>query len=329
MSLKQDLPFLNALAVFEAAARTSRFTAAAEELHIAQSAVSRHVSNLESYFQLQLFERQGKRVQLTPHGRRLADSVSVGFGHIRAVLNELRRETQSKAVTIACSYDFAYLWLMPRFALLRDQVGERELRLFASHNYADFDADNVDLSIRYGQRTDWPDATCVKLFGEEAFPICSPKFLEANPQVQGGDPARLREVPLLRADQRGLTWRDWFKRLGHTPPTLKGAVFSNYMGVLYEVLAGQGVALGYTHMLGDLIEQGQLIRISEVSVESDSAYFAVHRAGSGSLADALAARFVSLVAGPDGPAIIIRPIVAAAVRGCEGASSSKDGPQTT
>jgi LysR family glycine cleavage system transcriptional activator len=325
MSLKQDLPFLNALAVFEAAARTSRFTAAAKELHIAQSAVSRHVSNLESYFQLRLFERQGKRVQLTPQGRRLADSVTVGFGHIRAVLNELRRETEAKSVTIACSYDFAYLWLMPRFGLLRDEAGERELRLFASHNYADFDADNVDLSVRFGQRSDWPDATCVKLFGEEAFPICSPKFLEANPQLQGGDAARLREAPLLRAEQRGLTWRDWFKRLGHTPPALKGSVFSNYMGVLYEVLAGQGVALGYTYMLGDLIEQGQLVRLSDVSVESDSAYFVVHRAGPGSFADMLAARLASLVARPGGPAVIIRPTIPAAVRRCEVAQTEPDG----
>src|ERR1700678_1761653 len=76
MSLRRDVPLLNALAVFEAAARTSSFTVAAKELHIAQSAVSRHVSKLEQYFGLRLFERERQRLVLTSQGRRLADSVT-------------------------------------------------------------------------------------------------------------------------------------------------------------------------------------------------------------------------------------------------------------
>lgn len=307
MSLKQDIPLLNALAVFEAAARTQSFTAAAAELHIAQSAVSRHVSNLEQYFHLQLFLRQRKKIELTSQGRRLADAVTVGLGHIRSVLNELRRDTQDKVVTIACSYDFAYLWLMPRFGILRAELPDHDIRLIASHLYGDFDAENVDLSIRYGQRNDWPDANCVRLFGEEAFPVCSPEFLKANPQLRDGGAAALRKAPLLQAEQRGINWRIWFTRNNQIPPSLKEPMFSNYHGVLYEALAGRGVALGWKHMLGDLLERGLLVRLTEESIESDSAYFAVHRAVAGSIADALAARLLSLVEGTDEAALLISP----------------------
>lgn len=307
MSFKQDLPLLNALAVFEAAARTQSFTAAANELHIAQSAVSRHVSNLEQYFHLELFRRQGKRIELTDQGRRLADAVVIGLGHIRVVLNELRRETQAKSVTIACSYDFAYLWLMPRFGILRSELPDHEIRLLASHRYADFDVEAVDLSIRFGQRNDWPDATCVRLFGEEAFPICSPEFLDAHPELRGGDASALRKAPLLQAEQRGINWRTWFAREGQTPPASKGPVFSNYHGVLYETLAGRGVALGWAHMLGDLLERGLLVRLTEHSIESDSAYFAMHRAAAGSIADTVAARLASFVDRPDGPPLLMSP----------------------
>jgi LysR family transcriptional regulator, glycine cleavage system transcriptional activator len=307
MNFKQDLPLLNALAVFEAAARTQSFTAAASELHIAQSAVSRHVSNLEQYFHLELFRRQGKRIELTSQGRRLADAVMIGLGHIRVVLNELRRETQAKIVTIACSYDFTYLWLMPRFGMLRTELPEHEIRLITSHRYADFDAEGVDLSIRFGQRSDWPDATCVRLFGEEAFPICSPAFLAAHPELSGGDAGALRKAPLLQAEQRGINWRAWFAREGQPPPTLKGPVFSSYHGVLYETLAGRGVALGWKHLLGDLLERGLLVRLTQHALESDSAYFAVHRAAAGSIADTLAARLASFVDRPGGPPLLIGP----------------------
>jgi len=307
MSFKQDLPLLNALAVFESAARTQSFTAAANELHIAQSAVSRHVSNLEQYFQLELFRRHGKRIELTSQGRRLADAVRIGLGHIRVVLNELRREKQAKIITIACSYDFAYLWLMPRFGILRAELPDHELRLLASHRYADFDAEDVDVSIRFGQRSDWPDATCIKLFGEEAFPVCSPAFLEANPELRGGSAAALRKAPLLQAEQRGINWRTWFTHEDQTPPKPKGPVFSNYHGVLYETLAGRGVALGWAHMLGDLLQRGSLVRLTEESIESDSAYFAVHRGAAGSMADIIAARLASLVDRPDGSPLLFAP----------------------
>lgn len=307
MNFKQDLPLLNALAVFEAAARTQSFTAAANELHIAQSAVSRHVSNLEQYFHLELFRRQGKRIELTDQGRRLADAVAIGLGHIRVVLNELRRETQAKTVTIACSYDFTYLWLMPRFGTLRNELPDHEIRLITSHRYADFDVEGVDLSIRFGQRNDWPDATCVRLFGEEAFPVCSPEFLQAHPELRGGNAEALRKAPLLQAEQRGINWRTWFARANQTPPALKGPVFANYHGVLYEALAGRGVALGWKHMLGDLLERGLLVRLTDHSIESDSAYFAIHRSATGSIADTLAARLASFVDRPDGPSLLISP----------------------
>ena len=307
MTFKRDLPLLNALSVFEAAARTQSFTAAAKELHIAQSAVSRHVSNLEQYFHLQLFRRQRKRIELTGQGRRLADAVAVGLGHIRVVLNELRRETQTRTVTIGCSYDFAFLWLMPRFGSLRGELPDHEIRLIASHRYADFDGEEIDLSVRFGQRNDWPDATCVKLFGEVAFPICSPKFLELHPEVRGGDAAVLRNAPLLQADQRGMNWRTWFSRQGHTLPRLQGPAFSNYNSVLYETLAGRGIALGWSHMLGDLLERGLLVRLTEAAIESDSAYFAVHRAAPGSIADTVAARLASFVDRPEGSPLLIGP----------------------
>lgn len=296
MNVRENIPLLKSLAVFGTAARMGSFTAAARELNIAQSAVSRHVSNLEQYFSIALFQREHKRLVLTPSGQRLADAVTVGLGHIRSVLQELRRETQPATIVIGCSYDFASLWLMPRFGLLRAQLPGHDIRLVTSGNSACFDDEALDVSIRFGRRSDWPGLTAVHMFAEEAFPVCAPEFLATHPQLATGDPRGLPEVPLLYAEQRGIRWRDWFAQAKLPTPALHGPVFSNYMAVLYEALAGRGVALGWKHMLGRFVERGDLLRLTDIAVHSDWAFFAVHAHPAGSLQDRLANWFAAAVA---------------------------------
>lgn len=305
MSLRQDLPFLNALAVFEVAARTGSFTAAARELGIAQSAVSRHVSNLERFFALSLFIRTGRRLAVTAEGRRLADAVGIGLGHIRSVANEMRSARADAVITIACSYDVAYLWLMPRFGALRGEVPDRELRLITTTDHSTYEDASIDLSIRFGHATDWPDTVAVKLFDEEVFPVCSPAFLAAHPELRDGNPRRLAALPLLHLEHkdtlRGVRWRQWFARAGvPVPPALEERSFPNYAGSLFEAISGGGVALGWNHLLGDFMERGLLVRASPLSVETDWGRFAVHRAGQGSAVDRVARWLAASVGQPAG-----------------------------
>lgn len=80
---KDHLPNLSALRAFEAAARHSSFTRAAEELGLTQAAVSRHIRNLEEEIGVQLFRRTHRAVTLTDAGRRYAKRVSGGFASLR------------------------------------------------------------------------------------------------------------------------------------------------------------------------------------------------------------------------------------------------------
>ncbi|MDT8894116.1 LysR family transcriptional regulator [Halomonas sp. I1] len=84
------LPFdLRALSVFLAAADCGGFGAAARELHIAQSAVSQSIANLERRLELTLFHRHERRIALTPEGEALV-------GHARQLLE--RAETAHLAM---------------------------------------------------------------------------------------------------------------------------------------------------------------------------------------------------------------------------------------
>ncbi len=62
------------LRVFITAARTLSFTRTAEQLDISQPAVSKHIGELESRYEVQLFTRRGSRLELTDAGRTLLES---------------------------------------------------------------------------------------------------------------------------------------------------------------------------------------------------------------------------------------------------------------
>jgi LysR family glycine cleavage system transcriptional activator len=66
------LPPLNALKCFEATARCNSFSRAADELHVTQSAVSHQIRQLEEWFGVALFDRQGRQTLPTPEGVELA-----------------------------------------------------------------------------------------------------------------------------------------------------------------------------------------------------------------------------------------------------------------
>jgi LysR family transcriptional regulator, glycine cleavage system transcriptional activator len=277
--LRHSLPSVYALLVFEAAARHGNLTLAAEELCIAASAVSRHVTNLERQTGLRLFARRGNRLELTTSGRRLANSVGDGFGHVREVLTNLQRQTSRPSLTLGCSYDLAHTWLMPKFRALAELVPDYELRVITSDTYANFDGPDIDVSVRYGDGR-WSGFEATRLFGEEVFPICAPQLLAANPELRNAAPAVLASFPLLRLttdDVAGLSWTDWFRFQGVRLPVVKGPVFANYSLMLLELVAGRGIALGFAKIVDGLLSDGRVVRLSDCSLRSQFGLYAVYR----------------------------------------------------
>jgi LysR family glycine cleavage system transcriptional activator len=279
-SLRRSLPALNALAVFEAAARHNSLTRAAEELNIAQSAVSRHVSNLESQLGISLFNRVGNQVAITDAGAELADAISAGLGQIRDVVERLRRRAQrNSTLTIGCTHAVAQEWLMPRFGELRALVPNHEIRLMTSDQYLALDEPDVDFSVRYGKADSWPDFVCRKLFDEIAFPVCAPSLLDRLPGLRSNDPNSWALAPLLQllpGSQGAVDWRDWFSTIG-VAVDLNGPSFSSYLPLLMEAIAGHGVALGWNEFVNPHLEAGRLVRLNEVELSSSRSFFLVYR----------------------------------------------------
>jgi DNA-binding transcriptional LysR family regulator len=279
VTLRRSLPPLNALIVFEAAARHGNLTAAGAELCIAASAVSRHVANLERDTALALFVRSGNRLELTQAGKRLAEAVAAGMGHVRDVLADIKRRAATRTFTIGCSYDMAHSWLMPRFRHIAERVTDRQLRVVTSDTYANFDAPDVDLSVRYGDGN-WPGFAAIHLFDEECFPICSPDLLARHPDLKDAPAETLLKFPLLQLttdEWAGLKWADWLHELGVELPIVKGPMFANYSLLMLELVAGRGLAMGFAHIVDALLSEGRIVRLSDRSIRSGLGMYAVYR----------------------------------------------------
>jgi DNA-binding transcriptional LysR family regulator len=276
--IKQSLPLLNALAVFESAARHCNFTKASEELHISQPAVSRHITNLERQIGQPLFRRHAKKLFITDSGQRLAAAVASGFGHVADVVEELERQARGRPFTIACGYDFAYLWLMPRFSELRAALPDRPVRLVTAHSYLDFDTPDIDVSIRRGDGH-WAGMEAVKLFDNAAYPVCAPSLLKKYPALRRArNAADVLAAPLLHFETDGKSsWLPWFDAFAlAAPKTTAAETFTSSIFLLQAALEGRGVALAWKHIWDEYIQAGRLVRLTRHTVASHDGMYFVH-----------------------------------------------------
>lgn len=260
-NLRTKLPPVSSLVTFEAAARLANFTRAASELGVTQAAVSKQIHSLEEFLGIKLFARANRGIAVTPQGRRLLHAVVSGLDHIATIVDELRRPTGPAQVSITTTIALASVWLMPRVAAFRAIHPEIDLRIIAADPIMDLAAEGIDLGIRYGMGQ-WPGITAQPLFHIDLFPVCSPSYLERHPRPR--NPHDLLSATLLHIDEpnsQDADWAVWFAAMGMvTPPFTGGLHFNNYPLLIQAALNGQGIGLGWGHIVDDLIKSGALVR---------------------------------------------------------------------
>lgn len=281
-SLKQKLPPLSALVTFEAAARHLSFTAAAAELHVTQTAVSRQIKLLEDHLGIPLFQRGHRCLSLTVPAGRLQQSVRMGLEHICTTVNEIRHNNQSGQLTLAATIAFASLWLNPRLAAFQTLYPELDVRILATDRDIDLRAEGVDLAFSCGDSGQRNNVRSTYLFDDEVFPVCSAAYLQAHPDLK--HPADLLNHPLLHLDEEhwqalsweAIDWPVWLKSQGVDPLLrARGLRINNYPLLLQTAINGQGVALGWRHLVSDLLEQGLLVRPIDASLLTRRGYYLV------------------------------------------------------
>lgn len=274
---------LAALPVFEAAARHGSFTHAGEELGLSQPTVSHHIRRLEEELTSPLFIRQHNRLKLTRQGEQLAAAITLGFGHMEQELRQQAERRPTGGVTLACSFGFANGWLLPRFSSLRRVLGDARIDLATTDWLSGYDRDQADLLISWAGDTK-SDHERIALFPEVVSPVCSPDFLARHPQLSGEfSTEHLLSHPLLHFDERDsqfMNWQKWFARRG-VDYSIPGDcyMFANYEFLLQAVMEGDGIGIGWDHLLGELLETRKLVRIAQPMRGEKTAYFLEIRRG--------------------------------------------------
>lgn len=271
-----DLPPLDQLEAFEAAARHLSFTKAADELALTQSAVSRQVAALESFFGVPLFQRLHRALRLSEQGLQLQRTVVEVLQQLHQTSAALRGERRIKTVVVTTTAGFAGLWLIPRLAGFTASRPDVDVRISASYGVVNLDRDGVDVAIRY-HTEEGAGSEGLRLFGEVVTPVCAPKLRRdaARPLKQ---PEDLRHHCLLHLDSGPgshlLEWPPWLRAMkleGLKPASVLH--FSMYDQLIQAAVNGQGVALGRLPLVNELIAQRRLVAPFSAGMVSPRSYY--------------------------------------------------------
>ncbi|HEY0124203.1 MAG TPA: LysR family transcriptional regulator [Rhizobium sp.] len=212
---------LRGISVFEAAARSESFHAAADELNLTPSAVSHQIRLLEAILGVQLFDRIGRGVTLTAEGAEYARSIRHSIRWLRAATSDIKTRGQSggalDVVRIEAPPSFAHCWLLPRLADLLAQQPGIDIRLNAQGSHLQGERPPwtpltdapADIQIVYGDDM-WKDRASF-LLSESFQPFCSPKLM-AESQVES--PHSLLSKTLISTFHNHLSWEEWLNLQG-------------------------------------------------------------------------------------------------------------------
>jgi DNA-binding transcriptional LysR family regulator len=273
-----DVPPLDLIEGFEAAARNLSFTKAGAELHLTQSAVSRQIKALEDWLGVPLFERRTRSLALTGQGEALYKAVPGVLRAIEDVTREIRFRQLARTLTVTTTPTFASLWLIPRLAGYTREHPQVDVRISTSTMLVDLERNGVELAIRYTGVA--PSENATKLFHEEVFPVCAPELLEDSDRPLSS-PSDLQHHVLLHYDnpQNRLAWLDWptwLEAVGLVDFKAAGAVrFNEYDQVVLAAASGQGVALGRSPLLKKMLRDGKLVAPFSSKSVAPRAYYLI------------------------------------------------------
>jgi LysR family glycine cleavage system transcriptional activator len=266
------LPPLTALRAFESAARNRSFTKAAQELFLTQSAISRHVRNLEELFGIPLFYRNHRAVTLTPDGEAYMRDVVDAFARIDLATRRLKFSGRQNVLNLQAFSTFAMYWLIPRLGRFQEIHPEVEVRLTASVAPLDFEHSDIHASIRAITGRVDDSIRGDKLFDYRLIAVGAPSMASGAWPMR--TPSDLKNATLLHSLARPEDWGVWLRAVGADDVPLEGGMKFESSAMAYRAAEqGLGVALAQSFLIQEELANGSLRRVFPHEVPSERTYY--------------------------------------------------------
>lgn len=236
---------LNLLALFVQVADSKGFTAAARELGVKRSALSRSVAKLERELGVQLFHRTTRSVALSSAGEALYARVASQVGSLLGAVEDIpeRREKPSGHLRITMPHDLAAGVFPPLLAGFNRRYPQIRLDVRVTNRTVDLVAEGFDAAVRPGPAQLPESSLRVTRLGQaEASFYASPAYLaragtprsmeeaSAHDWISGPGRWQLPSLPVLEVDDMLV---------------VRGAVLEHIgLGALPSFLAREDVILG-------------------------------------------------------------------------------------
>jgi LysR family glycine cleavage system transcriptional activator len=266
------LPPLSALRAFAAAARHRSFTKAAHELHLTQSAVSRHVRNLEVDLGCDLFVRGHRSIALTAEGQSYMRELVTAFARMDLATRRIRHAGRQDVLNIHAYTTFAMQWLIPRLKRFQNLNPEIDVRLTASVQPIDLYQSEVHGAIRTKQDEWDPEIRADRLFASWLIPIASTTV--AGQLLHLEHPNDLQHHILLHALSRMGDWKRWLDHVGaDRVDPMRGLRFESSSMAYLAAQRGLGVAIAQRFLVQEELRNGSLVQVLPQTVRSDRTYY--------------------------------------------------------
>ena len=241
------IPPLTALLAFERAASQLSFRRAAHDLALSPSAVSHQIRGLEQLFGVKLFVRGARSVRLTADGERYFARISVALAALQDAGREMQRHRRDSGgeLWISALPFFTSTVLLPALADFKRRHPGLTLRIEATHQYADFNASQVDVAVRYG-REHSAGLKFEPLIEVKGMPVCAPAL------IKGGlrRPEDLARQVLIHLTTQPRSWPAWLKEAGIPDLAPRGHLWLDSVPAMLEAAEqGLGVTLGMAPLI--------------------------------------------------------------------------------
>ncbi|WP_045460577.1 LysR substrate-binding domain-containing protein [Caballeronia cordobensis] len=270
--MRRRCPTISELNAFIVSARHMSFSKAAKELFVTQSAISRHIAELENYLGHPVFIRSRNGLALTHIGEVYLKQVRSALQTLESATTQVMSTARhTHLLNLSVAPTFAANWLLCRLESFRSLNPDISINFVRYYTIDSMDAGpDHDASIQYGYG-DWAIAEATYLIGKETSVVCSPGYVRRHNIKNFYD---LKDRTLLQHNEIPSAWEDWFiAYAGEHKSARIGPSFNLFSLIIQAAVSGLGVALVPSCLVSDALTSGQLIEPFEQRFESPLGYY--------------------------------------------------------